>query len=43
VLNLFSSRTPASNFRDASFEQALIRWMKEAPDWFKVRSVSETH
>jgi hypothetical protein len=33
-------RTPAANFRDAGFEQALSRWMKEAPDWFKIRSVS---
>jgi hypothetical protein len=32
---------PAANFRDPRFEQALSRWIKEAPDWFKVRSVSK--
>jgi len=35
-----SQRSAAANFRDERFEQAIGRWMKEAPDWFKIRSVS---
>lgn len=31
---------PAANFRDPRFEMAISRWVKEAPDWFKVRTVS---
>jgi hypothetical protein len=37
---LLMQQGPAANFRDPRFEQALSRWIKEAPDWFKVRSVS---
>jgi hypothetical protein len=43
VLDGHNSRAPGSNFRDPHFEQALSRWMKEAPDWFKVRSVSDSY
>eukprot|EP00878_Enallax_costatus_P006740 GHUV01007066.1.p1 GENE.GHUV01007066.1~~GHUV01007066.1.p1 ORF type:complete len:895 (+),score=228.55 GHUV01007066.1:350-2686(+) len=32
---------PAANFRDPRFEMAISRWVKEAPDWFKVRTVFE--
>eukprot|EP00879_Flechtneria_rotunda_P029021 GHRR01031276.1.p1 GENE.GHRR01031276.1~~GHRR01031276.1.p1 ORF type:complete len:634 (+),score=214.94 GHRR01031276.1:459-2360(+) len=34
-------RGPATNFKDSRFEMALSRWIKEAPDWFKVRTVFE--
>ncbi|KAF8066331.1 TBC2 [Scenedesmus sp. PABB004] len=40
---LWVQRGPAANFRDPGFERALSRWIKEAPDWFKVRSVFERY
>lgn len=37
---LYMQQGPAANFRDPRFEMAISRWIKEAPDWFKVRTVS---